>query len=55
MVHAPLVIVWFFFSSIQLFYIGIIEVFLSEVWTQSRNHPLVIEEERIKFQKWGEK
>ena len=48
---APLVIGLFFFSSVQLFFIGIIGEYLGAVWTQVRNRPLVIEEERINFQK----
>ena len=50
---APLVIGLFFFSSVQLFFIGIIGEYLGAVWTQVRNRPLVIEEERINFQKRG--
>ncbi|MBO4630719.1 MAG: glycosyltransferase family 2 protein [Lentisphaeria bacterium] len=46
---APLVIGLFFFSSVQLFFIGIIGEYLGAVWTQVRNRPLVIEEERINF------
>ena len=48
---APLVIGLFFFSSVQLFFIGVIGEYLGAVWTQVRNRPLVIEEERINFQK----
>jgi len=48
---APLVIGLFFFSSVQLFFIGIIGEYLGAVWTQVRNRPLVIEEERINFDK----
>ena len=46
---APLVIGLFFFSSVQLFFIGIIGEYLGAVWNQVRNRPLVIEEERINF------
>ena len=46
---APLVIGLFFFSSVQLFFIGVIGEYLGAVWTQVRNRPLVIEEERINF------
>lgn len=52
---APLVIGLFFFSSVQLFFIGIIGEYLGAVWTQVRNRPLVIEEERINFQEQGGK
>ena len=46
---APLVIGLFFFSSVQLFFIGVIGEYLGAVWTQVRNRPLVVEEERINF------
>ncbi len=46
---APLVIGLFFFSAIQLIFIGIIGEYLGAVWTQVKNKPLVIEEERINF------
>lgn len=48
---APLVIGLFFFSSVHLFFVGVIGEYLGAVWTQVKNHPLVIEEERINFQK----
>jgi glycosyltransferase involved in cell wall biosynthesis len=47
---APLVIGLFFFSAIQLIFIGIIGEYLGAVWTQVKNKPLVIEEETINFQ-----
>ncbi|SVE14497.1 uncharacterized protein METZ01_LOCUS467351, partial [marine metagenome] len=46
---APLVIGMFFFSAIQLIFTGIIGEYLGAVWTQVKNKPLVIEEERINF------
>lgn len=46
---APLVIGMFFLGAVQLFFIGIIGEYLGAVWTQVRNHPLVIEEERLNF------
>ncbi|MDD4818023.1 MAG: glycosyltransferase family 2 protein [Victivallaceae bacterium] len=46
---APLVIGMFFLSSIQLIFIGVIGEYLGAVWTQVKNRPLVIEEERINF------
>lgn len=46
---APMVIGLFFFSSIQLIFIGIIGEYISAIWTQVKNKPLVIEEERINF------
>lgn len=47
---APLVIGLFFFSSIQLFFIGIIGEYIGAIHTQVRRRPLVIEEERINFE-----
>lgn len=46
---APLIISMFFLMAVQLFFIGIIGEYLGAVWTQVRNKPLVIEEERINF------
>lgn len=46
---APVVIGLFFFAGVQLIFIGIIGEYLGAVWTQVRNRPLVIEEERINF------
>lgn len=46
---APIVIGLFFFSSVQLIFIGIIGEYISAIWTQVKNKPLVIEEERINF------
>lgn len=46
---APLVIGMFFFSSLQLFFIGIIGEYTGAIYTQSRKRPLVIEKERINF------
>lgn len=46
---APLVIGLFFFSAIQLVFIGIIGEYLGAIWTQVKNKPLVIEEEKINF------
>lgn len=47
---APLVIGLFFFSSVQLFFIGILGEYLGAIWTQVKNRPLAIEEERINFE-----
>jgi polyisoprenyl-phosphate glycosyltransferase len=47
---APLVIGLFFFSSVQLFFIGIIGEYLGSVYTQVLKRPLVIEKERINFE-----
>lgn len=46
---APLVIGLFFFASIQLIFIGVIGEYIGAIWTQVKNKPLVIEEERINF------
>ncbi len=44
---APLVIGVFFFSSVQLFFIGIIGEYIGAIHTQVRKRPLVVEKERI--------
>jgi hypothetical protein len=46
---APLVIGLFFFSSVQLFFIGIIGEYVGSIHTQLLKRPLVIEKERINF------
>lgn len=46
---APLVIGLFFFSSVQLFFIGIIGEYIGAIHTQVRKRPLVIEKERLNF------
>jgi polyisoprenyl-phosphate glycosyltransferase len=46
---APLVIGLFFFSSIQLIFIGIIGEYIGAIHTQILKRPLVIEKERINF------
>ena len=46
---APLVIGIFFFSAVQLIFIGILGEYIGAIWTQVKNKPLVIEEERINF------
>jgi glycosyltransferase involved in cell wall biosynthesis len=46
---APLVIGLFFFSSVQLFFIGIIGEYIGSIYTQVLKRPLVIEKERINF------
>jgi hypothetical protein len=49
--QAPLVIGVFFFASVQLFFIGIIGEYIGAIHTQVRKRPLVIERERINFDK----
>jgi len=51
---APLVIGLFFFSSIQLIFIGIIGEYIGAIHTQVKKRPLVIEKERINFNKTEE-
>jgi glycosyltransferase involved in cell wall biosynthesis len=51
---APLVIGLFFFSSIQLFFIGILGEYIGAIHTQVQKRPLVIEKERINFEKHQE-
>jgi len=46
---APLLIGIFFFSSVQLFFIGILGEYIGSIHTQVLNRPLVIERERINF------
>ena len=46
---APILIAVFFFSSMQLFFIGVIGEYLGAVLTQILHRPLVIEKERINF------
>jgi glycosyltransferase involved in cell wall biosynthesis len=46
---APLVIGLFLFSSVQLFFIGIIGEYIGSIHTQVLHRPLVIEKERINF------
>lgn len=46
---APLVIGLFFFSAIQLIFIGIIGEYIGAIYTQVKSRPLVIEKERINF------
>jgi glycosyltransferase involved in cell wall biosynthesis len=46
---APLVTGLFFFSAVQLFFIGIIGEYVGAIHTQILNRPMVIEKERINF------
>lgn len=48
---APIVIGLFFFSSVQLFFIGIVGEYVGSIQTQVMHRPLVIEKERINFGK----
>jgi len=44
---APLIIGLFFFSSVQLFFIGIIGEYIGSIHTQILKRPLVVEKERV--------
>jgi len=46
---APLVIGFFFFSSLQLFFIGIIGEYIGSIHTQVMKRPVVVEKDRINF------
>jgi polyisoprenyl-phosphate glycosyltransferase len=50
---APIAIGLFFFSSVQLFFIGIIGEYIGVIHTKVKNHPHVIELERVNFGKSG--
>ena len=47
---APIVIGLFFFSSVQLFFLGIIGEYIGSIHTQVLKRPLVIEKERVNFE-----
>lgn len=47
---APLVVGLFFFSAVQLIFIGIIGEYVGAILTQVKNHPLVIEDEKLNFE-----
>lgn len=46
---APMVTGLFFFSAVQLIFIGIIGEYIGAILTQVKNWPLVIEEEKLNF------
>jgi glycosyltransferase involved in cell wall biosynthesis len=46
---APLVCGLFFFSAVQLMFIGIIGEYIGAILTQVKNHPLAITDEKINF------
>lgn len=46
---APLLIGFFFFASIQLFFIGIIGEYIASIHTHVMKRPMVIEKERVNF------
>jgi glycosyltransferase involved in cell wall biosynthesis len=47
---APVVIGLFFFSSVQLFFLGLVGEYIGSIHTQVLKRPLVIEKERINFE-----
>jgi glycosyltransferase involved in cell wall biosynthesis len=46
---APIVIGLFFFSSIQMFFLGVVGEYIGIIYLQTRKRPLVVEKERINF------
>ncbi|HTP39597.1 MAG TPA: glycosyltransferase family 2 protein [Steroidobacteraceae bacterium] len=46
---APLLIGIFFFSSVQIFFIGLIGEYVASIHTQVMRRPLVVERERVNF------
>jgi hypothetical protein len=46
---APLLIGLFFFSSVQLFFLGLLGEYVASIHTQVLKRPLVIEKERVNF------
>jgi len=46
---APILIGLFFFSSVQLFFIGLVGEYISSINTRVMKRPLVVEKERINF------
>jgi glycosyltransferase involved in cell wall biosynthesis len=46
---APVIIGLFCVASVQLFFMGILGEYVGSIYTQVRNRPLVIEQERINF------
>ncbi len=46
---APLIISIFFFSSVQLFFMGILGEYIGAIYTRVNKKPLVVEKERINF------
>ncbi|EJM14034.1 glycosyl transferase [Pseudomonas sp. GM18] len=46
---APMLISLFFFSSVQILFLGMLGEYIGSVHTQVRNMPLVVESERVNF------
>lgn len=51
---APILIGFFFFASVQLFFIGLLGEYILQIHTQVQKRPLVIERERINFERPAE-
>jgi len=47
---APVLIGLFFFSSVQLFFIGLLGEYIASINTRVMKRPLVVEKERINFE-----
>ena len=47
---APLVVGMFFFTAVQLIFIGIVGEYIGAIYTQVKNKPLAIEDEKINFE-----
>jgi glycosyltransferase involved in cell wall biosynthesis len=50
---APVIIGLFCVASVQLFFLGVLGEYVGSIYTQVRNRPLVVEEERINFDDAG--
>ena len=50
---APVIIGLFCVASVQLFFLGVLGEYVGSIYTQVRNRPLVVEEERINFEDEG--
>ena len=48
---APIIIGLFFFGSINIFFLGILGEYIGSIYTYVRNMPLVVEAERVNFEK----
>jgi glycosyltransferase involved in cell wall biosynthesis len=46
---APVIIGLFCVASVQLFFLGVLGEYVGSIYTQVRNRPLVVEQERINF------
>ena len=46
---APMVIGLFFFSSVQMFFLGVVGEYIGVIFLQTRKRPLVVEKDRINF------